>query len=393
MSILKKHFFVNFSVFVVINLKKKAGKSGGKTLEFFIGFGYNRGVEKSGRGPGEGDMTEIEKIFAEIKEKTRLEVSYYREGSGGEGLPVCVRPFDGVADDGNNTFFRFLYKNTGYIGVLKGAGKAESTYAAMLPAYIESFSDKEADLSKTEYLKRILLGECSSAGVYKYMTKFSVGKSACFALALYVPKLMKETVALVAQYGGNSLDTVVTTDRHNCVLVKYLGEEESEYSSPADYADFLAQSLKEELGIDVTVGVGSRVKGLKDVAVSYAQAAGALRYAGVFSSKGNVHSYKEYMLVKMLEDVPESKLAEYLAEMTDESAKEIFEDEEMVNTAEEFLRNSLNVSETSRNLYMHRNTLLYRLDKIEKATGLNIRQFPDAVSFRVLTVLYKLLER
>ena len=61
-------------------------------------------------------MTEIEKIFAEIKEKTRLEVSYYREGSGGEGLPVCDRPFDGVADDGNNTFFRFLYKNTGYIG-------------------------------------------------------------------------------------------------------------------------------------------------------------------------------------------------------------------------------------------------------------------------------------
>ena len=147
------------------------------------------------------------------------------------------------------------------------------------------------------------------------------------------------------------------------------------------------------MGIDVTVGVGSTVKGLKDVAVSYAQAAGALRYAGVFSSKGNVHSYKEYMLVKMLEDVPESKLAEYLAEMTDESAKEIFEDEEMVNTAEEFLRNSLNVSETSRNLYMHKNTLLYRLDKIEKATGLNIRQFPDAVSFRVLTVLYKLLER
>lgn len=80
--------------------------------------------------------------------------------------------------------------------------------------------------------------------------------------------------------------------------------------------------------------------------------------------------------MKMLEDVPESKLAEYLGELTDENAKEIFEDEEMVNTAEEFLQSSLNVSETSRNLYMHRNTLLYRLDKIEKATGLNIRRFP-----------------
>jgi carbohydrate diacid regulator len=77
----------------------------------------------------------------------------------------------------------------------------------------------------------------------------------------------------------------------------------------------------------------------------------------------------------------------------DTSAAEVFEDEEMLNTAEEFLLSSLNVSETSRNLYMHRNTLLYRLDKIEKATGLNIRLFSDAVSFRVLSVLYKLLKK
>ena len=63
------------------------------------------------------------------------------------------------------------------------------------------------------------------------------------------------------------------------------------------------------------------------------------------------------------------------------------------NEAEKFLSSSLNVSETSRNLYMHRNTLLYRLDKIEKATGLNIRMFPDAVTFRILTVLYKLLKK
>ena len=87
------------------------------------------------------------------------------------------------------------------------------------------------------------------------------------------------------------------------------------------------------------------------------------------------------------------KLAQYFAEITDEHCKEVFSDEELLNTAEAFLQSSLNVSETARNLYMHRNTLLYRLDKIEKATGLNIRQFSDAVSFRVLTVLHKLLKK
>jgi carbohydrate diacid regulator len=338
-------------------------------------------------------MTDLEKIASEIKAALGVGFVYYKENSRPTSVPVCERPFDGVTDDGNHTFFRFWYKNAGYVGVLEGTGTIEKNYALLLPAYIESFADKEADLSKTEYLKRILLGECSSAGVYKYMSKFSVGKTACFALALYVPKLLEETLAVIAQYGGNSLDTVVTLDARHCVLVKYVGEEESEYASPADYAEFLAQSLKEELGADVRIGVGSLVKGLKDIGVSYAQAESALRYADVFAVKGNVHSYKEFLLVKMLEDVPESKLKEYLSELTDDNTKEIFEDEEMVNTAEEFLQNSLNVSETSRNLYMHRNTLLYRLDKIEKATGLNIRQFSDAVSFRVLTVLYKLLEK
>ena len=63
----------------------------------------------------------------------------------------------------------------------------------------------------------------------------------------------------------------------------------------------------------------------------------------------------------------------------------------MLNTAEEFLESSLNTSETSRKLYLHRNTLTYRLDKIEKATGLNIRKFSDAVTFRLITVLAKLV--
>ena len=78
--------------------------------------------------------------------------------------------------------------------------------------------------------------------------------------------------------------------------------------------------------------------------------------------------------------------------LLDGDAKSIFSDPEMTNTAEEFLENSLNVSETSRKLYLHRNTLMYRLDKIERSTGLNIRRFSDAVTFRLITYLYRLLK-
>ena len=77
--------------------------------------------------------------------------------------------------------------------------------------------------------------------------------------------------------------------------------------------------------------------------------------------------------------------------LEDPEAKSMFADSEMVTTAEEFLNTSLNVSETSRNLYMHRNTLMYRLDKIERATGLDVRKFQDAMTFRLIMILHKLL--
>ncbi len=336
-------------------------------------------------------MTELEKIVKETGDKLGVRFLFYAENTKPSGVPVCDKPFESVADDGTHIFFRFAFKNAGYIGVLEGTSQTERAFAALLPAYVESFVDREADLSKTEYLKKILLGECSSLGVYKYATKFSVRGAACFAIVMRVPKMMQETLAVIEQYGGNSLDTAVQMSEDTCVLVKFLDKTENEYQSSVDYAEFLAQSLKEELGLSVVVGVGPTVHELKDIADSYARAENAIRYADVFEAKGNVHSYREFILVKMLEDIPETKLAEYLSDLTDESFRELFEDEEMLSTAEEFLQSSLNVSETSRNLYMHRNTLLYRLDKIEKATGLNIRSFSDAVSFRVLTVIHRLL--
>ncbi len=339
-------------------------------------------------------MSEIERIAQEVAKILGTEFFYYAENSKPNHPAVCDKQFERVTDDGVYTYFRFLHRGVGYIGAVKGAGEIQTGYALLLPSYIESFAEKETELSKTEHLKRILLGECSSMSVYKYTTKYSVKGSSCFALVVRASRLMKEILSVIEQYGGNSLDTAVQTSEDTCVLVKFVEEAQGEeYRSSVDYAEFLAQSLKEELGIDVQVGVGPTVRELKDISLSYTQAENTLRYADVFNIHGKVHSYREFILIKMLEEIPDVKLAQYFSEITDEHCKEVFEDEDMLSTAEAFLQSSLNVSETSRNLYMHRNTLLYRLDKIEKATGLNIRQFSDAVSFRVLIILHELLKK
>lgn len=102
--------------------------------------------------------------------------------------------------------------------------------------------------------------------------------------------------------------------------------------------------------------MGGKVSSVADANTSYQQAMTTLRVSTAMNSKGEVHTFKEFLLVKMLEDIPKFKLNEYLEILLDSDAKSVFPDPEMINTAEEFLENSLNVSETSRKLYLHRNT-------------------------------------
>lgn len=338
-------------------------------------------------------MTELQTNVQKIKETLGVELSYYLEGGQSTDVPVCEKPFEGVTNDGSNTFFRFTFQGVGYVGVLQGVGQEMDNYATLLPVYIESFNERSMQLSKTEYLKRILRGECSSVGVYKYAEKFSVAGMPCFAMVLHIPAMLPEAMEIIKQYDGNSLDVAVDVDANTCALIKFVTQKDEEEVSDVAYAEVLAQSLQEELAIDVKIGIGPMVRSVKEIANSYARAENTLRYVDIFHIKGNVHCYRAFTLLRILEDVSGAQLEAYAAEYIDESFKEVLQEDELLETAEEFLRNSLNVSETSRNLFMHRNTLLYRLDKIEKATGLNIRSFSDALSFYVLTAVYRLLNK
>ncbi len=338
-----------------------------------------RGSVKDEKGE---EMKELDKILSKTAEQLGITLCFCQKQS----------EWKASADESfTHTFFHFSFHGEDYVCAVEGTDEASKNYAQLLPTYIQSFS-VNGELSKEGYLKKILLGECVSADVHKYVLKYGIKNQHCYVIVLQADELLDDAMSLATQYGGNEYDVAVRLDEKRFALVKYVGEEEKEYRSATDYADFLAQSLKEEIGAIVTVGVGSYVKSMKDLPLSFTQATSAIRNAEVFSGGDGVHSYKEYMLVKMLEDIPKAKLSEYFSELTDERLGELFDDEELISTADEFLRNSFNVTETAKKLYMHRNTLLYRLEKIEKASGLNLREFSEAVSFRLLTILHKLLK-
>ena len=282
-----------------------------------------------------------------------------------------------------------MHRGAEYVCAIQGTGPVEKNYAVFLSDAIENTAGKSLNLPRGEFIRRILLGECSADDVQTYAIKYSVPESPCFALAVSSDLKAGELMSFLTQYAGEEADTAVAVTGKDCAFIKFM-DEDTEYQSSADFANFLARSLLEEVGVKVRIGVGGTVRHFEEIASSYRQANTALRMSGIFNSGGEVHTYREFVLVKMLEDLPEAKLGEYLSILLDGEAKELLKDEDMVNTAEEFLENNLNVSETARNLYMHRNTLMYRLDKIERVMGLNLRNFSDAVTFRVITILYKL---
>jgi len=334
-----------------------------------------------------------------IREKTGIDFSVY--DAGGDFIAGCKNAkanvptgFEGIVSDTENdrTLFLIKYKSKCFIGSIDGAGLAERNYAYLIGELAENSYFKESGLSRSDFCKAILLGETNHSQISRYMRKYAMRDMPAFVMVITVPNGKTEVIKeIFKNYVFESLDFVVSIDDDQLAYVKFMDDDSAEYQSSTEYAEFLRQSVYEETGVNVRVAIGGTVKTIADLSTSYAQAMTAVRMRNSIDSKGEIHSFKEYVLIKMLEDLPKYKLNENLETLLDSDAREIFNDEEMINTAEEFLENSLNVSETSRKLYLHRNTLTYRLDKIEKSTGLNIRKFSDAVTFRLITILSRLV--
>jgi len=336
-----------------------------------------------------------------LKQKTGISVDVYSSDfrylySSGEKIAFSYEGgyTEGLQDKKQNTtLFRFKFKREGYFGVISGASEVARNYAMFICEHMENYGATSEDLSKRDFLRGIVFGECNGMQIVKFMRKFSVPAVGCYVLVIERESgSADDIINFLDNYTINGSDTAFSTDETQCVFVKFItGESENEFRSPLEFATIFCNSLYEETGVKVRIGVGGTVKSLSDATQSYTQAESALKLGKEFNSGAQVHSYKEYMLFRMLEELPASKLAQYFNLLADGDARTVFTDPDMLSTAEEFLENNLNVSETARKLYMHRNTLTYRLDKIERATGLNIRNFSDAVTFRLTNLLFKML--
>ncbi len=345
----------------------------GKDLLFTCGHGiivlHTQGAHAQWKGDAMEITDELTAVVEEMRKKTGTKV-LFEEPS----YPA--------------TKFTLHFGNKDYAAWIRGKGE-ESRLRARLVQYLVGKTAAEPVIDRMAELRRIVYGEGGAWGAIRFLTNFAIPDGKCFCLVIVPERLFDEAFTHVERCLTEARgDAVFVTDDGRIAVVRFSDDDQSAY----DFGSFIAQSLYEEAGVRARIGVGCEMRSFTEIATSFMQAATAFRMTEILREKGAVHSYREYLLVRVLEDIPRSRLVDYMDQFRIAGAADVFEDAEMTSTAEAFLENSLNISETSRTLFMHRNTLTYRLDKIERTTGLNIRKFSDAVTFRILTVLYKLIQ-
>jgi carbohydrate diacid regulator len=186
---------------------------------------------------------------------------------------------------------------------------------------------------------------------------------------------------------GKSHDFITAVDEKNIILVKELKDTE-EYEDMNRVAKSIMDALASDASQKVHIAYGTIINEIRDVSRSYKEAKMALDVGKIFYSEENVIAYSNLGIGRLIYQLPVHLCRMFIREIFDGKSPEDL-DEETLTTINKFFDNNLNVSETSRQLYIHRNTLVYRLDKLQKSTGLDLRKFDDAITFKIALMVVK----
>ncbi len=194
---------------------------------------------------------------------------------------------------------------------------------------------------------------------------------------------------LQSLYADNQQDFVISVNETDIAVIRQVtpdttGEELS------NFAKGMEDKLKTELFARTTIGIGTIAEHLRELADSYKEAQVAIEVGKVFDTEKTVINYESLGIGRLIYQLPTTLCEIFLSEVFKKNSIESL-DQETLFTINMFFENSLNVSETSRKLFVHRNTLVYRLEKIKKLTGLDLREFDDAIIFKVALMVKKYL--
>ena len=254
----------------------------------------------------------------------------------------------------------------------------------LLVAYKERFD-------KDNFIKNLLLDNLLLVDIYNRAKKLHIDTEVRRVIFIIETKHEKDTNALdnVRNLLGNrTRDFVTAVDEKNIIVVKEL-EPNDGHTELEKIAENMYTLLKEDGEEDVLIAYGTVVNDIKEVSKSYKEAKLALDVGKI--SERSVIAYSALGIGRLIYQLPIPLCKMFIREIFEGKSPDDF-DEETLTTINKFFENNLNVSETSRQLYIHRNTLVYRLDKLQKSTGLDLRVFEDAITFKIALMVVKYMK-
>ena len=256
----------------------------------------------------------------------------------------------------------------------------------LLVAYREKFD-------KDNFVKNLLLDNLLLVDIYNRAKKLHIEVGVRRVVFLVEShENMDGTVqeALKEFFSAEGNDFVTAVDEKNIIVVKELAPDDG-YEQVQKIAESMLDMLSSEVMLSTRVSYGTIVNEIKEVSRSYKEAKMALEVGKIFFVERHIVAYNALGIGRLIYQLPIPLCKMFIKEIFADVSPDDF-DEETLETISKFFENNLNVSETSRQLFIHRNTLVYRLDKLDRATGLDLRVFDDAITFQIALMVVKYMK-
>ena len=309
-------------------------------------------------------------------------------------VEFAASPADSQEIQGYQYFKIFDEQQLEYVLVVNGTGEDVYTIGKMAAFQIQNLlvAYKER-FDKDNFIKNLLLDNLLLVDIYSRSKKLHIQTDVPRVVMIVESGNGRDNNALEltrAHLGSNSKDFITAVDENNVIVVKELSDGEA--TKEIDKSAITLEAYLQKEGIkDIRIAYGTVIQEIKEVSRSYKEAKMALDVGKIFFDEREIIAYSELGIGRLIYQLPIPLCKMFITEIFGGKSPDDF-DEETLTTIYKFFENSLNVSETSRQLFIHRNTLVYRLDKLQKSTGLDLRVFEDAITFKIALMVVKYMK-
>ena len=312
------------------------------------------------------------------------DVAVQLSGTGEQIVAIGQRTFKAIL--GSSNYYEYAVFCSGDDALAK-------SYCAL--AYIalndaRCFYEEKHD--RGTFVKNIIMDNILSGDIYIRAKELHFATDAPRAVFL-VRQVGRSDVTAVdvlsTMFPDKLQDFVLSINETDIAVIKQLGNDTSAQELERIAAS-IEDKLKSELYVKTVIGIGTVAEHLRELSDAYKEAQTAIDVGKVFDTERSILNYESLGIGRLIYQLPTTLCDIYLTEVFKKNSIDAL-DQETLFTINKFFENNLNVSETSRKLFVHRNTLVYRLEKIKKLTGLDLRQFDHAIVFKVALMVRKYL--